>query len=642
MTDSEKYDFYSGHFIPDIDYKFPREGGRGFLYRYLRKYKWLVYSRQENGGYCLPCVLFARSTDVRKGKGVFVEAAFTNFKKIYELCDFHASREYHKDAVAACDAFVGVMSGRRESVAVQLSQEFRDTVLKNRQMLRSIVDTIVLCGRQNIALRGHRDSATDLEGVGAQSNHGNFWALLNFKIACGDTHLRDHLQRAARNATYTSPDTQNQLINILGDQICDTILKKVCSSHCYTVIADKVTDCSNKEQLSLVLRYVDPETSFIQEDLVTFLECDSGTTGEALADLILGFVTNHLDPSKMRGQAYDGASNMSGKRSGTAARISSHYPLALYTHCASHSLNLAVVASFEETSVRSVVNRLSVFFFAHPKRQNKLEEAIHSTQPESKVTKLKDLCRTRWIERIDVLDRVKCLHSSIVACFESIAAEGYHKWSPDSLTDAHTLLLAVTTIEFISALVITECLHYFLGLTRSLQQEAKDIVQAVSEVDTLTSSLKNLRENHHNEWFETVSEMCSSVRTTPSMPRTCGRQRHRTNIPASTPSEYFKRTIIVPILDHFLVELDTRFSSHHQTAIQGIYLVPSVLVTKDLQTVSKAVVEAGEFKVENRREGPRFIRASLVSLLNVTNNLWILSKYQSPCNRCLHSPCDFL
>ena len=117
----------------------------------------------------------------------------------------------------------------------------------------------------------------------------------------------------------------------------------------------------------MVLRYVDPESSFIREDLVTFLECDSGTTGEALADLILGFVTNHLDPSKMRGQAYDGASNMSGKRSGTAARISSRYPLALYTHCASHSLNLAVVASFEEASVHKTSWRKR--FTAHSQSQ---------------------------------------------------------------------------------------------------------------------------------------------------------------------------------------------------------------------------------------------------------------------------------
>ena len=91
----------------------------------------------------------------------------------------------------------------------------------------------------------------------------------------------------------------------------------------------------------VVLRYVEPEISSTREDFVIFLECGSGTTSEALADQILGFIISHLDPSKMGGQAYDGASNMSDKTNGTAATISSVYPLALYTHCASHSLNLA-------------------------------------------------------------------------------------------------------------------------------------------------------------------------------------------------------------------------------------------------------------------------------------------------------------
>ena len=79
------------------------------------------------------------------------------------------------------------------------------------------------------------------------------------------------------------------------------------------------------------------------------------------ADQILGFITNHLDPSKMRGQAYDGASNMSGKTSGTAARVSSVYPLAQYTHCASHSLNLAVVGSIQEASVRNMIGVVEGF-----------------------------------------------------------------------------------------------------------------------------------------------------------------------------------------------------------------------------------------------------------------------------------------
>ena len=69
-------------------------------------------------------------------------------------------------------------------------------------------------------------------------------------------------------------------------------------------------------------------------------------------------------------------------------------------------------------------------------------------------------------------------------------------WSPDSVTDTSTLLLVITKTEFISTLVITnEYLQYLMGLTTSLQEEAKDIVQAVSEIKTLTSSLQQVREN---------------------------------------------------------------------------------------------------------------------------------------------------
>ena len=42
---------------------------------------------------------------------MFVETAFTNFKKTYDICDAHADRQYHKDAVVACDAFIERMSG---------------------------------------------------------------------------------------------------------------------------------------------------------------------------------------------------------------------------------------------------------------------------------------------------------------------------------------------------------------------------------------------------------------------------------------------------------------------------------------------------------------------------------------------------
>ena len=128
---------------------------------------------------------------------------------------------------------------------------------------------------------------------------------------------------------------------------------------------------SNKEQLSLVLRYVDPDTLFIREDLVGFIECDTGA-------LVVSYLTRSLPPwkltgldlSNLRGQSYDGAGNMAGSVNGTAALITQRYQLALYLHCAFHCLNLAVVKSLEITSVHNmmgVVGRIYQFFAAHPK-----------------------------------------------------------------------------------------------------------------------------------------------------------------------------------------------------------------------------------------------------------------------------------
>ena len=149
---------------------------------------------------------------------------------------------------------------------------------------------------------------------------------------------------------------------------------------------------------------------------------------------------------------------MAGSIRGTAALITAQYPLALYLHCASHCLNLAVVKSLQVTSVRNmmgVVDRVYVFFDAHPKRQRALDMAIAETQPDSNITKLKDLCHTRWIQRIDALHIFQSLHVSIVACMEGICSDGPSLWSSDSLTDTRSLQLAVSTTDFISSLVIT-------------------------------------------------------------------------------------------------------------------------------------------------------------------------------------------
>ena len=106
-------------------------------------------------------------------------------------------------------------------------------------------------------------------------------------------------------------------------------------------------------------------------------------------------------------------------------------------------------------------------------------------------------------------------------------------------------------------------------------------------------------DKHHNEWFAEVEKMCQSIGTTPSFPRLCVRQRHRSNVPATTPSEYYRRTITVPVLDHLLAELEKRFDKHQQTALQGFYLVPSLMVKKEMEHVSSKLLELGDLYAED-------------------------------------------
>ena len=165
-----------------------------------------------------------------------------------------------------------------------LSSMHTKQVEGNRLKIRSIAETIIFCGRQGIALRGHLDDRSSVEEDPSR-NHGNFLALLHFHVQSGDKVLSEHLKSAGGNATYISKTIQNELIKICCDIICDKILAKIRQARYYSVIADEATDISNDEQLSIGIRYVDDGK--FTEVFVAFHECVIGVTGRAIADNIL-------------------------------------------------------------------------------------------------------------------------------------------------------------------------------------------------------------------------------------------------------------------------------------------------------------------------------------------------------------------
>ena len=123
-------------------------------------------------------------------------------------------------------------------------------------------------------------------------------------------------------------------------RILRQITKNLQETDFLTVMMDETADCSNQEQVILCLRWVTVDLVVEEEfvGLYNTADTSANTLVSILHDCLLRL---NLSVNKLRGQCYDGASSMAGKRNGVAKQITNLEERAVYTHCYGHSLNLA-------------------------------------------------------------------------------------------------------------------------------------------------------------------------------------------------------------------------------------------------------------------------------------------------------------
>ena len=229
------------------------------------------------------------------------------------------------------------------NIKMAVDSQHDKLVKENRKRLVPIVKTVILCGKIGVAYRAKANPT--VAGDSLVAKDGNFDALLEFRVDAGDTDLENHLKTAGRNATYISPRTQNEIIEICGDLVSESIIKEV--TQYWTLLADKTTDSSQKEQLCVCIRYVvkSKEGYCIKGQFIKFQNATDLKCAE-LAEQLISIVSKlGLRLRFCVGQGYDGASSMSGHTNGCQAKVREQAPYALYVHCSSHTLNLVLNSS---------------------------------------------------------------------------------------------------------------------------------------------------------------------------------------------------------------------------------------------------------------------------------------------------------
>ena len=562
---------------------------RQFQPSWLKQYPWLHYSCFSDGAFCRACALFAPDQVGGHDIGNFVTKPFRAWIKMSEKVGIHAKKDYHLAALSKMDEFIGRYENQSKAIDVMLHTKLMERLEHNQHVIESLLKVVILCGKQGLALRGHRDDLVDWKDE-ASSNEGNFIQLVRFRAET-DPILAKHLAESPKNARYTSKGIQNELIDVVANRIRSDIIAEVQQAKFYSIIADEVTDAGNREELSLVLRYVFNDE--VKEVFVDFIEVER-ITGEVLAKSILAWVEkNDLCLLDMRGQCYDGASNMSGARSGCKAIIQQSAPLAMYYHCASHRLNLAVVSACKIQcfkNAESNIGEIARFFNFSAKRQRLLDKCIDKLD-STRAKKLKDACRTRWVERIESYATFLQLLPAVNTSLEAMAHPTLHadlgtdwSWDGETVTKANGFLYQLQSSPFLVAFyILLQVLQVLKELTVKLQRLAMDVVKAYKMVSSVTSTLRKMRTESETEFHKVFVEARSLGKKLHGdefeleKPRITSRMANRDNPSTSSAEDYYRIVMYDEFLSHVVSELDERFANNpaHSTAKGLLYLLPS-------------------------------------------------------------------
>ena len=116
-----------------------------------------------------------------------------------------------------------------------------------------------------------------------------------------------------------------------------------------------------------------------------------------------------------------------------------------------------------------------------------------------------------------------------------------------------------------------------LPVNELLQRKKIDMADASHLLDSLKRvilSKQNNVDEFHNNCYRIILEIANKRSINETKPRTATFQKYSNNVPSDSVSDYFKKVVTTPLLDHLLTQLDVRFDSASFIVYGGLVIVP--------------------------------------------------------------------
>ncbi|CAN1248213.1 Zinc finger MYM-type protein 1 [Linum perenne] len=246
-------------------------------------------------------------------------------------------------------------------------------------------------------------------------------------------------------------------------------------------------------------------------------------------------VKNGLSLSRIRGQGYDGASNMKGEINGLKSLILAENPSAHYVHCFAHQLQLTLVAvaknhcevSYFFNSVSHLINVVG----SSCKRQDSIKE--HQAAKVAAALANGELETGRGLNQEMSLKR---------------PYDMLHEGTSETKAVAYDTLLKLQSFSFAFMLnLMIKVLAITNELSIALQRKDQDIVNAIQLVRVAKLRLQGMRDQKENIHIPSMND----VFVLPG--------RSRRNSQQVTNLHHYQVEVFYTVVDMQLQELNSRF-----------------------------------------------------------------------------------
>ncbi|XP_052627759.1 uncharacterized protein LOC111897621 [Lactuca sativa] len=453
---------------------------------------YLLQGPCQDNAYCLYCYLCGELMGQKGGRDAFVSQGFDTWnKKDVFWTHVGGIDSFHNQAKEKCE----FLMREKQAINVVFRRQTEAEDHKYKARLRVSVIVVRLLLKTGLQFRGHDESVNS-------ENRGLYIEVLKAIRETSEDIFNNTLENAPKNNQLISPKIQKELVQCFAQEVLLSIREEI-GQDVFALLVDESSDVSKKEQMAIVLRYVDT-LGFVKERFIGLVHVKD-TSSLTLKNAINKVLTsNKLSFSQIRGQGYDGASNMRGEFNGLKALI------------------------LQEND--------TAFYFVHRVKEK--------TYYESKQEKgYKKACVVVNLKPEEVLDFVKEEGGSLANHQQASGILAYFK-----------------SYEFVFYLhMMYDILHLMGTLSKQLQRKDLDILEAASMVRGTMEALQSFRNIGFASILPKVSSFCETreIDTLDMEELYIGARNHRTT---KTNRFHFEVEIFNTVVDMQLTEYRDRFS----------------------------------------------------------------------------------